>query len=51
MKSHSPGSLLIAGSIVVAALCTIVMDNGWWVWAPVLLAILVVTTIKAKLKL
>jgi hypothetical protein len=51
MKSRSPAGAIVAGAIIAAALCTIMVDHGWWIWPPVLLAIFVVAALKAKLKL
>jgi hypothetical protein len=51
MKSRSPAAAIVAGALVVAALCTVVVDHGWYIWPPLLLAILVVAALKAKLNL
>jgi hypothetical protein len=51
MKSRSPAAAIVTGAIIAAVLCTVVVDHGWLIWPPVMLAILVVATLKAKLKL
>jgi hypothetical protein len=51
MKSRSPAAAIAAGAIIAAVLCAVVVDHGWWIWPPVLFAILVVATLKANLKL
>jgi hypothetical protein len=33
---------MVLATLVVAGLITIVIDGGWWIWLPVLLALVVV---------
>jgi hypothetical protein len=49
MKQHSPWSLVVAGALIVAGLCTVMVEGGWLVWIPVLLAVLVVSNLKHRL--
>ena len=41
-QSSNPLPALIAGALVVAALCTVLVRGGWLIWFPVCLALLVV---------
>ena len=50
MKQHNPTSLIVAGSLIVAALCSVTVEGGWLMWIPVLLAILVVSNLQHNLK-
>jgi hypothetical protein len=50
MKQRNPRSLIMAGSLIVAVLCTVMVEGGWLVWIPVLLAILVVSNLQHSLK-
>jgi hypothetical protein len=49
MKQHKPRSLIMAGSLIVAGLCTVMVDGGWRVWIPVLLAVLVFSNLQQRL--
>ena len=41
-KSNNPLPALVAGALVVAVLCTVLVKGGWLIWIPVSLALLVV---------
>ena len=41
-KSNSPLPALVAGSLAVAALCALLLRDGWVIWVPTLLALIVV---------
>lgn len=41
---------LVGATLVVAALCTLMVEHGWLVWLPVLLALAVVAKIARLLK-
>jgi hypothetical protein len=41
-QSDNPLPALVGGSLVVAALCTVLVRSGWLIWIPTLLALLVV---------
>jgi hypothetical protein len=41
-QSDNPLPALVAGALVVAALCTVLVKDGWLIWIPTLLALLVV---------
>ena len=51
MRSRSPAVTIVAGAIIAAVLCTVVVDHGWLIWPPVLLAVFVVAALKANLRL
>jgi hypothetical protein len=51
MNSRTVGPTLVGGPLVVAAVCAVGVDHGWWIAAPVLLAVAVVAAIRAKLHL
>ena len=49
MKQRNPRSLVMAGSLIVAGLCSVMVEGGRLVWIPVLLAILVVGNLQHRL--
>ena len=49
MKQRNPSSLIMVGSLIVAGLCTVMVEGGWLVWIPVLLAILVVSNLQRRI--
>ena len=50
MKQRNPRSLIMAGSLIVAGLCTVMVEGGWLVWIPVLLAVLVFSNMRQSLE-
>jgi hypothetical protein len=42
MKGHDPLPVLVGGTLVVAVLWTLLVQGGWVIWVPVLLALVVV---------
>jgi hypothetical protein len=42
MRGHDPLPALVGGMLVVAVLCTVLVQGGWVIWIPTLLAFLVV---------
>jgi hypothetical protein len=42
MRGHDPVPALVAGTLVVAVLGTVLVQGGWLIWIPTLLALLVV---------
>ena len=49
MKHQNPRPLILVGSLIVAGLCTVMVDDGWLVWIPVLLAVLVFSNLQHRL--
>jgi hypothetical protein len=41
-RRSSPLPMLVGGVLITAALCTLLVEGGWLIWIPVLLALLVV---------
>jgi hypothetical protein len=41
-QSDNPLPALVASALVVAVLCTVLVQGGWLIWIPTLLALLVV---------
>jgi hypothetical protein len=50
MKQRNPSSLIMVGSLIVAGFSTVMVDGGWLVWIPVLVAILVVSNLQHRIK-
>jgi hypothetical protein len=51
MKTWTAAPILMGGSLAFAALCAVGVDHGWWFAAPILLAVAIVSAIRAKLNL
>ena len=50
MKNHSgPLPALVGGIVIVAVLATILVQDGWMIWIPVLLALAVVSRFGASM--
>jgi len=43
-KENSPLPMLVGGVLIAAALCTLLVNGGWLIWIPTLLALAVVGT-------
>lgn len=44
-KSGNPLPALVGGTLVVAALCTVIVEGGWVLWLPAVLALAVTASI------
>jgi len=49
-KNDSPLPALAAGILIVAALCTVIVENGWVLWVPAVLALAVTASVWNTLK-
>jgi hypothetical protein len=50
MKNDGAFPALVAATLVVAALATVLIDGGWMIWLPVLAALAVIAKIARLLK-
>jgi CHASE2 domain-containing sensor protein len=42
MKKHGSLSMLVVGTVIVAVICSFLVEDGWLIWLPVLPALAVV---------